>query len=217
MKKEKILFIILIILIFITLTFGGYIIYKKIELTNQYNTNTENNEQQKENNNTSNSTNENNSNNINNSPSNEQIINLTEEKQSIALNNNEIKLNFKGKTNKENILQYNLKIIINDKSLKENIFTKEELYIWKSDYAATFKFTEHKELYFFISYIAKQNDGEWILITDKTGNIIKEFYDVSISFTDDKTFVIIDCKNNNIMADCEEKTYTIENNTIKEK
>lgn len=204
------LIVLVIILSIMVIGLTSYIICDKIINTKEKTPETENN------NNTIQNENENNNNIERYSPKKHEIE-LTEKIHNISLNNDTIKLNFIGKQNEDNKLQYNLEIIINNVKIKDNIFTKEEQYIWEKDYASLFIIYELDEYYFFDSFIAKQNDGHWILITDKSGNIIKEFYDVSLKFIDKKTFSITDCKNYNVMSDCKEKIYTIENNILKEK
>lgn len=213
------LIVLVIILSIMVVGLASYIICDKIintkEETPETENNNNNNNKNEANNNTNQEENKNN-NNIDGYSPKKHKINLTEKNYNISLNDDTLKLNFIGKEVGD-ILQYNLEITINDIKIKDNLFTKDELYIWEQDYAAQFTIYELNEYYFFISFIAKQNDGQWILITDKLGNIIKEFYDVAISFEDENTFKIEDCKNYNVMPDKEETTYTIENNVIKER
>ena len=219
-KNNKTGAIVLVIILFILVVgLASYIICDKIISTKEETPETENNNNENNNNEANNNTNQEES--INNkiesySPKKHEI-NLTEKNHNISLNNDTLNLNFTGKKDEYNKLQYNLEITINNTKIKDNLFTKDELYIWEYDYAALFTVYETNKYYFFTSFIAKQFDGKWILITDKLGNIINEFYDVSFKFLDEKSFIITDCKTNDIQQKCEEKTYTIENNIITEK
>ena len=209
------LIVLVIILSIMVVGLASYIIYDKI--INPKENTSENKDNNIENDdNTIQNENENNNNIKPYSPKKHEIE-LTEKNHNISLNNDTLNLNFTGKKDEYNKLQYNLEITINNTKIKDNLFTKDELYIWEYDYAALFTVYETNKYYFFTSFIAKQFDGKWILITDKLGNIINEFYDVSFKFLDEKSFIITDCKTNDIQQKCEEKTYTIENNIITEK
>lgn len=142
-------------------------------------------------------------------------IKLTEKNHSISFNNNAVKLNFKGteSTDFPEQYEYNLYITINNKNIKNNLFTKEK-YIWSENCAATFEFFEFENHYFFKSFIAKENNGNWILITDKQGNIIKEFYDVSFKINkNSKSIEIEECNKDN----CSSKTYNLTNGKLSSK
>lgn len=124
-------------------------------------------------------------------------------------------LNFKGvKTgdiNNEDSYQYTLDVVLGGKNIDSSIFgNKDKKIIWSSNYAALFKVVDIDNYYVLISHIAKQNDGSYVLVIDKEGNIVKTFEDVSVVINKEKLELkITDCESNNMTSKCPLNVYSL--------
>lgn len=137
----------------------------------------------------------------------EEVIYLDEEKYEKKIND-DITLYFDSGEPQTEFYMYNLDIKFNNRSIKDNIFSKgRKPVIWSSNYAAYFKFVEYNDYYFFISTVAKQYDGDFVVVTDKEGNITNEFEDCIIEFnTDNDTYTVR--KTTGDISGSEEYTHT---------
>lgn len=140
-------------------------------------------------------------------------FNLTKQNENIVMG--KLSLNFVGvkteRTDYETMYQYTLDILVNGKKIDSNIFSnKNNKVIWSSNYAAGFNVLELDNYYILTSFIAKQNDGSYVLIIDKSGKIIKTFDDVGIQIDEDnKEIKVTDCLSNNVEASCFSHTYKL--------
>lgn len=116
---------------------------------------------------------------------------------------NDLELSFIGKLSEENhnepIYQYNLNInktgtIINTDILGSNYN------IYSSNYTSIFEVFEFNNNYVFKSYIGKQCKGMYVVIYDKSFNLLKSFNDVDIFFNNDNTIEVNDY--DTCMPDC---------------
>ena len=126
----------------------------------------------------------------------------------LTLNFNGIKT---GSINNRDSYRYTLDILLDDKKIETNLFTnKDNRVIWSKDYAASFKFVDVGDYYILVSFIAKQNDGNYVLVMDKEGNIVRTFEDVSIVI-DKKNLElkVTDCESDSITSSCSSKVYSL--------
>lgn len=139
-------------------------------------------------------------------------LELEKQNYTYAFDNN-LKIVFNGtKSNKqENGYEYVLNISVKDKLISSNIFTNaNDKVVYSSNFAASFKIYKIDSYYFLISSVAKQNDGDYVLIIDESGKIIKSFKDVRINIDEEnKKYTITDCLTNNIAEECKKTNYDI--------
>ncbi len=127
--------------------------------------------------------------------------------------NNELTLNFIGEqTNDiENGYKYVLEIFIDNKQVDSKIFndTTNKI-IWSTNYASNFRVLTINNYYIFISSIAKQVNGDYVLILNKNGEFVRSFEDVDI-FMDKQNleFEIKECPLDSSDQACTKTTYKI--------
>lgn len=107
--------------------------------------------------------------------------------------------------------QYTLDILVNGKKINSNIFSnKNNKVIWSSNYAASFKVLELDNYYIITSFIAKQNDGSYVLILNKDGKVLKTFDDVGIKIDESNLSIeVTDCFVSNDVIQCPSQTYKL--------
>lgn len=127
-----------------------------------------------------------------------------------------LKITFEGTERESGYYTYIAKVYLNNKLIPTNIFdNKSEKVIWSENHAARFKVEKINNVYFIISSIAKQNDGDYVLIINKDGKIIATASDVSIHIDEsNKSFTIEDCKDIMVDAECSTEIRYILDNDI---
>ena len=107
--------------------------------------------------------------------------------------------------------RYTAKIFVDGKLVENTLFgSVDNKLIWSNNYAANFKVVRVDTVYFIISSISKQQDGDYILVVNNNGEIINSFPDVTIIIDkDNKTFDISDCVTGAVDEECIKTTYSI--------
>jgi len=140
-------------------------------------------------------------------------INLDEIKESYTYG--DLKLIFTGDKssliNGEEKYEYTLDISLNGKKIDSSIFgNKNNKVIWSSNHAASFRVVDIDNYYILVSSIIMQNDGSYVLIIDKKGNVLKTFNDVDITIDEVKLEVeVTDCKSYDVDPDCSTNRYKL--------
>lgn len=127
--------------------------------------------------------------------------------------NNELTLKFIGEqTNEiENGYKYVLEIYIDNKQVDSKIFnnTANKL-IWSTNYASKFRVLTINNYYIFISSVAKQVNGDYVLILNKNGEFVRSFEDVDIIMDKQNLeFDIRECPLDISNQSCTQTTYKI--------
>lgn len=199
MKKN----IVIIVLSILVLGLGGFIIYDKIlnKNTNETNSNTANNQTNT------------NTNNLVTSIIGEQI-NLSKEKEQ-AIIDNKLSIELIGVEDYTDMYVYTAKIYYDGKEIENSLFTDvNNKVIWSTNYAASFRVEKVNNVYFIISSISKQNDGDYVLIINE-GKILNTFVDVKIVLDkDNKLFEVSDCTTGAIDEVCSATKYSVLENSI---
>ena len=106
------------------------------------------------------------------------------------------------------ILYYELKG--NEIVVGWHVINKDNKVIWSSNYAASFKIVNIDDYYILISSIAVQNGGEYVLVMDKEGNVVKTFENVLIVIDKNNSELkVTDCKSISLTSICPSKTYSL--------
>lgn len=141
-------------------------------------------------------------------------IELSKANESLAVNNS-LYIDFIGKQTETDMYEYIANIYFNGVLVENNLFNNtNKKSIWSSNYAANFKVEKVNNLYFIISSIAKQQDGDYILILND-GKVVDTFTDVKILLDkENKLFEISDCTTSNTDEACTKSSYNILDNSI---
>ena len=113
--------------------------------------------------------------------------------------------------------EYVAKIAVNGKEVDSKIYNNEnDKVIWSENYASRFKVTKVNNVYILDSYVAKQNDGHYVLIISSDGKVLDSYYDVSFMLDyDSKKYVVTDCNSDGqIDEECPSKEYNILESSI---
>lgn len=112
--------------------------------------------------------------------------------------------------------EYYVELTLNDKIVECELFSKNNLrMIWSSSMAAEFEINYINGYYILISSIAKQNDGDYVLIIDDKGNAVREFEDVGFTIKDSgESFIVDDCLTNAMDETCSSIEYFLSKDGI---
>lgn len=111
------------------------------------------------------------------------IIKLSEETETSNIDDN-LKIEFTRDPMQEAI--YSANIILNGNNINSSLFDGN---VWAEDYTGIFNVYDVDNYYVLVSSVAKQCDGDYVLIIDKNGNTIKTYTDVDFSI--EKTVISI--------------------------
>jgi len=135
---------------------------------------------------------------------------VLDEKEETYQYDNNLYINFK---NTENTSNYFAEIYVNDSII--TVASTKGYEIWSSDATGQIKITKIGDYYFIISKVAKQFDGDFVVIIDNNGNIKNYHNDVSFlenSLTlinGNVEYEIKDCKSLAVDQTCDSTKYSI--------
>lgn len=131
--------------------------------------------------------------------------------------NDNIKMIFNGEKEEESedLYMYTMQIIVDGINVETDIFNNSNnKVIYSEAYAASFRIIKIDDLYFLVSSIAKQNDGDYVVVL-KNGLVLYTYEDVQFNINKEtKIIEISDCSSNNLDENCSVIQYRIENNDL---